>query len=569
MLKKKLNLFMLRIGNDDIFQKAFPDVVSYPDENKRENKSGYSDRTTAWPLKYRGELRKKILDYAFERDLMHPEDFGTTTHWYTPTPRDFLDKVKPALFKNLSGYNEDDVLVWDIREEENIDNYLKLTDAHIKEYGKAELFHTIGFAERLFSEDKELNLKMKRYVYRKTMAKLCEKYPQAKFLIASWDLTVNYTPDEVKKLIGEFNPENTIILDYTSDAQNDNNFTKWDVIGKFPYIFGIFQAYCSQNGALGRYDIIEERLKLIKNDPYCKGMIFWPEHSHGDSFMLEYFTKNSWSSLDHSMEEYISEFCIDRYGKHSDIMNEIYTLFMPFVPLLTWDNHPYELFFIPTLIIKSVKGNSKKIFAEEYKGKDDIINLTENAEKIFDIAEKIDSEDELVKRDVLDILKVVSGRFLQSALVEIRRSVNKEEHKKEIITLADKCINLAVSIQNLLESHDDYSLLSSYEKLFDEGVNVNKEFERTLKENASCDYNRTYVYEHFKYLYIPELKVVKSWLDASFEKGEFIDIEEYLKEIANIKENYFNTPLKDMGQRNNFEKKVLEETKTNILDLFN
>lgn len=33
MVKKRLNLFMLRIGVDDVFQKAFPDTVSDPDRD--------------------------------------------------------------------------------------------------------------------------------------------------------------------------------------------------------------------------------------------------------------------------------------------------------------------------------------------------------------------------------------------------------------------------------------------------------------------------------------------------------------------------------------------------------
>ena len=47
MVKKRLNLFMLRIGMDDLFQKAFPDVVPYPnrDEKLPEAGAGYDDRT--------------------------------------------------------------------------------------------------------------------------------------------------------------------------------------------------------------------------------------------------------------------------------------------------------------------------------------------------------------------------------------------------------------------------------------------------------------------------------------------------------------------------------------------
>ena len=47
MLKKRLNMFMLRIGHDDMYQRAFPDIVDYPDYDKKlpEAGGGYDDRT--------------------------------------------------------------------------------------------------------------------------------------------------------------------------------------------------------------------------------------------------------------------------------------------------------------------------------------------------------------------------------------------------------------------------------------------------------------------------------------------------------------------------------------------
>ncbi|MFA6715792.1 MAG: hypothetical protein WCS27_10475, partial [Victivallaceae bacterium] len=98
ILKKRLNFFMLRIGQDDLFQKAFPEIVKYPSPMKPLAEAvsrSYDDRTLFWSLEYRGKLRKQILQYAFERDLIHPEDFGTMTHWYSRTPHDFLEKIKP------------------------------------------------------------------------------------------------------------------------------------------------------------------------------------------------------------------------------------------------------------------------------------------------------------------------------------------------------------------------------------------------------------------------------------------------------------------------------------------
>ena len=107
---------MLRTGQDDIFQKAFPDVVPYPPLDgpapEAEDRS-YNDRTELISLQYRGKLRKKVLDYAFERGLMHPEDMGPMTHWYSPTPRAFLDRFKPKFMKQSSdNYAHPEQQVW-------------------------------------------------------------------------------------------------------------------------------------------------------------------------------------------------------------------------------------------------------------------------------------------------------------------------------------------------------------------------------------------------------------------------------------------------------------------------
>ena len=106
ILKKRLNLFMLRIGMDDVYQKAFPDIVPYPPDDGPLPEAiarSYNDRTSAWPLKYRGELRKHILQYGRDRGLIHPEDTGTMTHWYSVTPKAFLEKVKPEFMPQSGG----------------------------------------------------------------------------------------------------------------------------------------------------------------------------------------------------------------------------------------------------------------------------------------------------------------------------------------------------------------------------------------------------------------------------------------------------------------------------------
>ena len=162
----------------------------------------YDDRTLFWPLEYRGELRKKVLAYGRSRGLLQPEDCGTMTHWYSRTPESFLEHYNPDFVpQSNNNYKERSGLVWDIRQEQNMENYFALTEAHIQNYGDGQIFHTIGLAERRCYADREKNHQLKLYTYRRIINKLREKYPHAPLLIASWDFVSTWTHDEVKSLI--------------------------------------------------------------------------------------------------------------------------------------------------------------------------------------------------------------------------------------------------------------------------------------------------------------------------------------------------------------------------------
>ena len=221
-----------------------PDCVAYPSavEKRPRGGKGFDDRTLFWPLEYRGVLRKRLLAYAFERDLMHPEDCGTMTHWYSRTPLDFLRAKTLLLSQNSGIYSEQTGLVWDIADDANLDNYFALTAAHIREYGQAGLFHTIGLAERTYSDDREANLRLKKYVYRRICPHPGE-LPWQPAAAGFVGFVFHHTNDEVRRLLAELDREQVILFDYTSDSQTENSVLNWDVMGRFPWIFGIFQAY--------------------------------------------------------------------------------------------------------------------------------------------------------------------------------------------------------------------------------------------------------------------------------------------------------------------------------------
>lgn len=550
LLKKRLNMFMLRIGVDDLFQKAFPDIVTYPERDKKlpEATDGFDDRTLFWSLEYRGELRRKILEYAFERDLIHPEDCGTMTHWYSRTPLDFLNKKKPTLLPQINeNYNELTGRVWDIRDKDNFENYLNLTRTHVKEYGKPEVFHTIGLGERLYSADKEENKRMKLFVYHKIATQIKENYPNAPLFIASWDLWTHFTPEEVRDLVSELDPAQAIIFDYTSDTTRTNNFTEWGVVNKFPWIFGIFSGYEPNSEIRGYYELTNERIKIAKADPMCRGIVLWPELSHGDPFIIEYLANNSWGSKTLSIDEQIDNFCIDRYpAELKDKMSEIWHSFMPIIGLTAWsiDNTFYQTGndLFPHMATRHF---FKKEDLEMYETKvEKYIPHQKLATNLLKMLKDIKTDDEMTVRDLYDIARTIIGRYLNAAILSAELHFARSENEKLEATL-DAGVSLMGAFADLLSSHKDYSLYETL-KYTQSVTETNPNFEETLKRNASDGYCRSYIYENAEYLYLPEMKLLYNEVRSSVKSGLPVNRDRITEGAKEIKASFISVPLAEM-----------------------
>lgn len=570
--KKRLNLFMLRIGMDDLFQKAFPEFVGYPnpDEELSDNMNGFNNRGLFWPLEYRGQLRKQILEYAFARDLMHPEDTGTMTHWYSRTPRPFLDSVKPAfLNQSNSLYAEETGSVWDIRKEENLELYFKLTQTHIKEYGKPDLFHTIGLAERMFSENRDENMKLKSYTYRKIAQYLKMNYPTSRLLLASWDLTYRWEGDEVKRLLEEIDPEHAMIFDYTSDfnpEENDweltNTFENWDVIGKFPWIFGIFHAYEPQSDIRGDYAFINQKLSLAANDPMCKGMVFWPELSHSDTLMLEYFTENSWNPLTKSSEDLLAEMSIKRYGSHADAMLKVWLAFYPLIKLKNkamgrQDQPPigpYHEYFYDILNTDDFYAGHLFNVTEDVKRYWDYMLGQYKAHKseyeaLFQLLESLPEplfKNDKVKRDLIDITRTVMVQLQFCHLMHLGQLyaqwLERQDSGEYVLDKGRRCLKMLELFGRLLGMHNDYSMNESLQSIRREHQ-MNDKFESVLKDNMSAPYCRQSAYEMTTGLYIPEMQVYLQHLESRIKSLPLADIEAEKKRIF---DTFMDMPLSEI-----------------------
>lgn len=573
LTKRRLNFFMLRIGMDDLWQRAFPEVCGYVSEPGGE---GYNDRTPPWSLRHRGELRQQILAYARELDLIQPEDCGTMSHWYSPMPDSFLKTVKPDFFPQAdTRYADPHVLAWDIRKSRNMDNYMKLTETSVRDFNPtAEYFHTIGLAERNMIPDKESNHRLKVFTYRRIAQALRERYPNSKLLIASWDFSGWWRGEEIAELLSEFDPERTVILDYTGEVDDPaQSFLNWGVIGKFPWIFGLFHAYEPDNSLRGPYEHSDARLRVAAQDPMCRGMVLWPELSHSDPLILEYLTQNAWDPLAMCIEEITERFCNRRYGKNAQKMNTIWQAALPMIKMGDWGGFTQrpatdpeaEKYTSVHSAFREMWTNMFDDFIRTVKEPYRTANFTHRVEngvsirdhfsyklrvhqkELADAANVLltalpfaENEDFFIRRDVMDICRTVMGRYMNFVLMRIILLADDDHDRAcALRTSFDRLLGL---MGELLSLHEDYSLYASLEKLSEEAP-VTEGFEQTLKRNAMARYCRSYVAELARFLYPKEAKVVLDWLCTVKDARVEPDFEGIRQALA---AEFMQTPLAEM-----------------------
>lgn len=573
MVKKRLNFFMLRIGMDDVWQRAFPEAVPYPDKFRNiegVDANGFDDRTDFWTLKYRGQLREQVLEYARRLDLMYPTDCGTMTHWYSRTPEEFLEKKKPEFaHQECEHYCESDTgRVWDYMKKENMDNYMHLTDTMVEEYEKStQLFHTIGLGERSMYYDSKKNSAAKLIAYRRIAENIRKKYPASKLMLATWDFVNWWEAEDVRKLVEELDPERTIILDYTSEINDPNeSFLNWGVVGKFPWIFGLFHAYESESELRGPYDRSDERLKVAADDEFCKGMIFWPELSHSDPLVLEYLAENAWSPLEKTIEQITSDFCKNRYGYNYELMNDCWQKLLPFIKLGDWGGYSHRKENDEKFVELCGEWHAHQdiwtklthfLAEEKYEN---VVNyhlykLSLTKPLIKDIVNALNNlaslgnnlSQQFLMRDSVDITRTVLGRFMNYLIVlalHEKYNENKSESDKvlRIKELKKWYMSLMAIMYDLLSVNTDFSIYDTFEYI--KGISeTNPKFETTLKRNIYNIYCSQPACEMVSYLYMKEGDIGFNWLIDGPSDGSKPDFSEQMRVVN---ESFMNTPLKDM-----------------------
>ena len=543
LLKRRLNVFMLRIGQDDLFQRTFPDACPYPDPAKPQPGmgKGYDDRTIFWPLQYRGELRRRLQKYAFDRGLMAPEDFGTMSHWYSPTPDSFLVNMKPPYLPQSGGYhNTPHLRVWDVRDEKWADAYWKMTKTAVDAYGKdaptPRLLHTIGLGERRCYKDRKKNFDLKVDTLNHFLDRAKRDYPDAKLLVASWDFLA-WKPEEVREYLGTLDKDRVVLWDYSGDSSKAMSrgsvFNGWDVQGKFPYTYSIFLAYEKALDTRANYPIIEERQKIVQNDPYCRGFVFWPEASHTDTLLLRYFTANAWSAKPIPHDEVLDEFCASRYGENAAQMKAAWNAVLPASWLRDWGNNCS----FGILSMGGTKGVGSNMVNKWSKPVSEACGA-------FAALAQIPWHDPFVQRDSVDIARMVLDRLIALRAVEFNSELavwrkgtegGAPVDGKKLLARVENLASLCDAFADLLALHADYSLWESYQRLDAVEKIRNPDFSKTLFENASCTYCRSHQYELARHWYAPHARAVAERLAnaiAAKDRKAKIEVESEPERIA-------------------------------------
>ena len=515
-LKNRLNLFFFRLGMDDLFQKAFPEFCKYPDASKPlpGQQEGYDNRSLFWSLEYRGKLRKKFTEYAYARGLMIPPDFGTITHWYTRTPEDFLRGAKPDFLPEPSrGYAaHDSGKVWDVRQDKWMDAYWKITEAEIANYGRTPgPLHTIGFSERNLFDSRADNIRMKRETTKRMFDRALKAYPGATILFAGWDFYSTWRPEEVREYLKTLDPKHVVILDYEANAYKPQNrhgcmtdFTKWDIVGKFPYTFGTF-FYESGTPIHTDYELTARRRRLVKDDPMCKGNVLWPEASHVDILEQRDFTDNAWRFTDTTTDAMIDAFCADRYGKQAKALAAIWKKVVPLSTKCAGKQGRWRANYAD-LVVNSLgrdwplenadDGDSATVGLEKFAA----------APEIFRKLADVEWKDAFVRRDTIDLARTVADRLILELACEAQTAYLSWRDKKgatpaEALAKADLAIAFVELMKDVLALHSDFSLnetLAATDAI--EEIRL-PNFDEVLVQNSVNDYCASHQYEPAAYLY--------------------------------------------------------------------
>ena len=366
--------------------------------------------------------------------------------------------------------------------------------------------------------------------------------------MAGWDFYNQWKPEEVREFIQQLDPENTLIWDYEGDADGENQFQNWGLVGKFPYVFGIFLAYESALDIRGRYDVIEPRLKVVQDDPYCRGCILWPESSHTDIFMLHYFPQSAWKPNAKPLDAMLAEFCQQRYRAQAVPFLAIWQAMLPISQHVVWDGTLHMFGGWPDYSDAQLQDSALwKAAAKQFP-------IPQEAAEIFRQLAKLNWTDDFARRDSLDLARTLADRLRTSLcaemMVQMHQWKNGEIPAEQVRQTATRYERVLDGLTEMLALHEDYSLADSYERLNQIEPIQNPNFGQVLLDNATCPYCESpFQYEPMAHCYGPALKQLPAWVKDRLDRDDRSDFTmpaEQHEVFQVTHQKMLNTPLLEM-----------------------
>jgi hypothetical protein len=313
---------------------------------------------------------------------------------------------------------------------------------------------------------------------------------------ASWDFYDAWKPQEVRDQIARLDPSKLLIWDYEADATEPgrSNFTEWNLVGKFPYTFGIFLCYEGGLDARADYRTIIERQKLIANDPFCKGYLFWPESSHTDTFLLRYFKANCWRANGPDLNQLLREFCRDRYGDQAPAFEAAWQCVIAVA-----DAYDYGGCYASSVMPFAPWARRTLMHDTRDAELDD-------AAATFKILSKADLASAFARRDAIDIARQLTDRLIAREQRRLEKAFDAWRAGASAMDLERHLARygrLGALMADLLAQHTDYSLYDTFRRLDAVHPVLNPEFGQVLIDNASCYYCRSHQYELAQHWYLP------------------------------------------------------------------
>ena len=153
-----------------------------------------------------------------------------------------------------------------------------------------------------------------------------------------------------------------------------------------------------------------------------------------------------------------------------------------------------------------------------------------DAEKVFGMLADIEWEDDFIKRDTIDIARMVLDRIISLRRMNLNNDVAKwrkgegrtasVQQQEALVARANQIADLCDLMADLLALHTDYSLWESYLRLDSVEKIQNPNFSKTLFENASCGYCRSHQYELARHWYAPHMRTIAKNLAKALASGD-------------------------------------------------